>query len=405
MATQIPNRPPDTPVQKLITQGGYSRRVSIDQFKIHQALPVNLTFYIYIKFQGAALSIIERNKRPQDEVNIKPITQLKVSPQNYKPGAYLNPFDQNLSQFQTQDMSQNSLHSTRIFNRKTALMDHQARTNLLNTGRQIQQKDDFNKLKSRSLMTSQVSSYATYNTGTEKLFQQPKSIALVESHNYISQHENEFYKNSKLFYKPLQNQDKYQFSTPDFLRVSKEDRSLERMNQTEDLRRQSNGLKNQESPAANQNDTITILSRSNGWLTVDKHSQNRNNALDKQTKGNMHKSSNLSPQWMQQSTSASQINTNQNKSMFKAQSLNRQNLRCENNRVLIAEPQNQPKSIFSIGQFRHNLMSKEDVKNQLKEISGLGNTQPIRLLEWKEEASISKYKTRLPIKIGQREQL
>jgi len=62
------------------------------------------------------------------------------------------------------------------------------------------------------------------------------------------------------------------------------------------------------------------------------------------------------------------------------------NVRAENNRVLIAEPNNVPKSIFNIGQMRHNLTTKEDVKKYGGNV--LESTiKPARILEWKEDFS------------------
>ncbi|CDW85700.1 UNKNOWN [Stylonychia lemnae] len=305
--------------------------------------------------QGAALTIIERNKKPNEEVNIKPITQTKIGAEHYKPSWYLNPYDttSNVSK----DVSLNNLHSTRIFNRKQAAEELKSNTKL-NTGREIG-KNDFNLLKTQDLNTK--SKFAS----TQKL------VPLVENHNYISQPENDFYKNTKIFFKPQQNAQKYHFCTPDYLRVNRDARMTALP------------------------ESMTVLSRSNGWLTVDPSTQSRKNAFDKQVKGNMHKSSNLSPQWMQTEATP---DVKQAK-IFKAQSLNRQNVRGENSRVLLAEPSQNTRSIFNIGQMRHNLTSKEDV---MKYGGGfIQSAQPARLLEWKEDFSKQKYETACSPKVGQ----
>lgn len=42
-----------------------------------------------------------------------------------------------------------------------------------------------------------------------------------------------------------------------------------------------------------------MISRNNGWLTVDPNTMSRKNAFEKETKGNLHKTSHMSPSWMQ----------------------------------------------------------------------------------------------------------
>ena len=49
-------------------------------------------------------------------------------------------------------------------------------------------------------------------------------LSLAESHNYISQNENQFYKSTKVFFKPVTSYNKYQYSTPDFFRVDEKSR-------------------------------------------------------------------------------------------------------------------------------------------------------------------------------------
>lgn len=104
---------------------------------------------------------------------------------------------------------------------------------------------------------------------------------------------------------------------------------LEKMSQTQDLGNNEAG------------NTMTILSRSNGWLTVSKEHQSRKNAIDKHIKGNMHKESELSPNWFQQTHKIEAKDSERGAiTRFKAMSLNRQHVRGENNRVMMAEPFN-----------------------------------------------------------------
>ena len=43
---------------------------------------------------------------------------------------------------------------------------------------------------------------------------------------------------------------------------------------------------------------MTVISRNNGWLTVDPETMSRKNAYEKKVKGNLHKTSHMSPTWM-----------------------------------------------------------------------------------------------------------
>lgn len=45
-------------------------------------------------------------------------------------------------------------------------------------------------------------------------------------------------------------------------------------------------------------ETVTVISRTNGWLTVDPKNMSRKNAFEKKMKGNLHKTSHMSPSWM-----------------------------------------------------------------------------------------------------------
>lgn len=74
------------------------------------------------------------------------------------------------------------------------------------------------------------------------------------------------------------------------------------------------------------------------------------------TIGNMHKTSHISPSWMQ--TDA--IRDEEQLKLFKPFTVKRQNVRCESNRLFLADKQEPPKSIFNLGQIRHNLLTKDD---------------------------------------------
>lgn len=102
----------------------------------------------------------------------------------------------------------NSLHSTRIFNRKAAANSKDARNHeTLNSGRLIGEKSEFNKLRATNIIGSKRMSMPTSPENDVKT--SSRGTKLVESHNYISQPENEFYRNSKIFYKPDLSSAKY----------------------------------------------------------------------------------------------------------------------------------------------------------------------------------------------------
>lgn len=45
--------------------------------------------------------------------------------------------------------------------------------------------------------------------------------------------------------------------------------------------------------------SVTVISRNKGWLTVDPETMSRKFCLDKKLKGDLHKASEMSPEWMQ----------------------------------------------------------------------------------------------------------
>ena len=80
--------------------------------------------------------------------------------------------------------------------------------------------------------------------------------------------------------------------------------------------------------------------------------------------------------------------------------MKRQNLRCESNRVFLGDRQEPPKSIFNLGQFRHNLPTKEDaekIQTTLKNFS----SRPVRLIEWVEDPAKQRFDKRVVGKIGE----
>ena len=71
----------------------------------------------------------------------------------------------------------------------------------------------------------------------------------------------------------------------------------------------------------------------------------RKNAFEKKAKGDIHKTSLMSPPWMQ--TQAKR--DDEKLTMFKARPLYEHNTRGEKNRVLLADSKEPPKSIYNLG--------------------------------------------------------
>ena len=92
-------------------------------------------------------------------------------------------------------------------------------------------------------------------------------------------------------------------------------------------------------------ETVTVISRNNGWLTVDPMTFSRKNAFEKRMKGNLHKTSHMSPSWMHTDAQRDEEKLKQ----FKPMTVKRQNLRCESNRLYLADRIELPKSVFNLG--------------------------------------------------------
>jgi hypothetical protein len=76
----------------------------------------------------------------------------------------------------------------------------------------------------------------------------------------------------------------YQFTVPDYLRP------LDNPNNRQPTFISGDG------PA---NPTVTIISKINGWITVDAKTMSRHDALEKRRKGDVKKPSLMAPEWMQ----------------------------------------------------------------------------------------------------------
>ncbi|CDW77658.1 UNKNOWN [Stylonychia lemnae] len=348
MSSIIPNRKPDTPVQPLITVGNYKSTIEIDRFKRPQAIP------------GPSSSIFERNKQGNQEINIKPITQIKPSLEFYNPRGHLK---LSFLESDNKDVALNSLHSTKVYNRKIAALNLQ-KSSLVEPANELDKNSFIDKRNHSNILQNYMSATVASTQRTP---------LLAENHNYISQNENQYYKSEKTFFKPNSSQHKYPYSTPDFLRVDEKGMTYK------------------------PGETVTVVSRSNGWLTVDPNTMSRKNAFEKQLKGNLHKTSHMSPQWMQTEAKRDEAQFQS----YKPQTVKRQNIRCESSRLFLSEKYDMPKSVFNIGQIRHNLLTKEEAQKQLQ-IFRNTSTEPVRFLEWKENQPRQTFDAaRVTGKIGQ----
>ena len=64
------------------------------------------------------------------------------------------------------------------------------------------------------------------------------------------------------------------------------------------LDKQENNINKAKSNASKNQQTVTVISKINGWLTVDQETMNRREAYEKRKLTNIRKTSMMAPQWM-----------------------------------------------------------------------------------------------------------
>ena len=96
-----------------------------------------------------------------------------------------------------------------------------------------------------------------------------------------------------MFYKPGSSPKNYPFSTPDYLR------HLEDPSKIDNVTLLENQIDFGRTESKDPGNSITVISKNNGWLTVDPAVQSRKNAFEKKMRGDVHKVSLMSPSWMQ----------------------------------------------------------------------------------------------------------
>ncbi len=102
----------------------------------------------------------------------------------------------------------------------------------------------------------------------------------------------------------------------------------------------------------------------------------------------------MAPNWMQCEAKRDEDRLN----LFKVVSTNGKNMRIEKNRIILADKEDLPKSIFNTGSVRHNMsQDPKTVYATAKNIS----MQPVRLLQWQEDQSKQRFdKGKIAPKIG-----
>ena len=140
--------------------------------------------------------------------------------------------------------------------------------------------------------------------------------------------------------------------------------------------------------------TVTVISKINGWLTVDPQTMSRKECYENRKRTDIQKPSLMAPQWMQVESKRDE----ERLKMFKVVSTNGGNMRIERNRVILTDKEDLPKSIFNAGSIRHNFIQKPDaVYHTARNIT----SNPVRLIEWKEDTTKQGYdKKVITSKIG-----
>ena len=144
--------------------------------------------------------------------------------------------------------------------------------------------------------------------------------------------------------------------------------------------------------------TITLFSRLSGWIYVSGESRNRKHRLGKREvscesgKGSIQDVSNLAPGWMQRENAS--VERSVKFKNFKPPAV----LRQERKRMILVDQDQPEKSIFSIGDFRHDIRTSEEV---LLYNQGASN-MPKSFYGWKEDMSKQGYDKPITEKIGAR---
>lgn len=107
-------------------------------------------------------------------------------------------------------------------------------------------------------------------------------------------------------------------------------------------------------------ETLSIFSKFQKWITVTPNSQNRKRPLEKEKIKSMDKTSKIMPNWMQPKYSSSSATKAGFVSIFKL------TLQGKKGKNLFME--DSLKSVFSIMDFRHNLTTKDETEHHQNKV-------------------------------------
>jgi len=353
----IPQRPPDTPLLQYYSTGLYPKEINYNNFKSSAAVP------------GGAALIHERNRPPHEEVEIKPITQKKVSTRFYRPDKYLKPETGSLRI--DQDVSNNNIHLNKIKNRVQDVQNNR-KAQQVNYDKPVVQhniakmvdKTNFEQLRTQNTDSKRSTASMRPSVGKE----------IAESMLRQVTDENKYYNNKKHTFLSGSSE-MYHKTLPDYMRIMEKPQ-------------------NQIDPSCSKgfDGTITVISKTKGWLTVTPKNKNRKMPVEKYgVPGDAAATSKLTPNWMQ--CPYPKNKTDQMKSVVPSTT----NLREESNRTYLVDRTQPAKSIWSIGDVRHNVLTSDHARELNSQAQ---TTNVVRLMEWSENPNKQRFDKKVTGKIG-----
>lgn len=147
--------------------------------------------------------------------------------------------------------------------------------------------------------------------------------------------------------------------------------------------------------------TITLLSRINQWITVTPRSKNRaarlgrHGPFDRSKEGrNLRHVSDLAPAWMQNEHPAAPVIEYKKQPAYPT--MRSVSYKQDLKRTFMMEPNTVNKSIYSIGDYRHNVMTSEEAAKYQQPMSHKNKN----IWEWKESPDQQRYSKDITGKIG-----
>lgn len=356
----IPHRPPDTPLMQFYSTGKYEKPISQRKFKPNAAEP------------GPAARMAERNLQPHDEINVKAVNQSKFSRRHYRPDGYIK-IQNEVNKIDTKqtdsNLTMNKVHNMKRdidINRKNLANNFGQQLNQYHVGKSVG-KSDFEKRRSEQVDSKRSS---------KSQIRSSRGKQIAESMLRTTNCENNYYKNTKhLYMTQEQKPGPYQTTMPDYFRI------------------RENPKNNVDASKATGFDgTMTVVSRTRGWLTVTPKNKNRKKPVEKYgISGDAAKTSKLTPNWMQ-----SQYPKNKNDPMH-AGVISAHNMRAEKKRVYLVEkgkPEKaawkalDPETTQHLHQNHNQIINQAQSKNMM-------NT-----MDWKENVAQQRFDKKVAGKIG-----